>query len=33
MIEEKRGEEQREELRRKVTGCSVKLKSAVTVKK
>ena len=33
MIEEKRGEEQREELRRKVAGCSVKLKSAVAVKK
>jgi len=33
MIEEKRGEQQREELRRKVAGGSVKLKSAVAVKK
>jgi len=33
MIEEKRGEQQREELRKKVAGSSVKLKSAVAVKK
>ena len=33
MMEEKRGEQQREELRRKVAGRSVKLKSAVAVKK